>query len=240
MKKFAVFDIDGTLIRWQLFHILVDRLAKQGALGTNASEELRSARLRWKKREPGYNFNDYEMVLVKNYEAALQDISPQAVDSLVDEVINEYKDQSYTYTRELISHLKGLNYFLIAISGSHHELVGHIAEYYGFDEYAGSRYERINGKFTGQIMVASQSKKQILNNFIKHHNLTLENSYAIGDSKSDEPMLEMVENPVAFNPDNALFLSAQAKGWHIVVERKNMIYQLEYKDEQYVLAKTGQ
>ena len=29
-KKIAVFDIDGTLFRWQLFHELVAELGKQG------------------------------------------------------------------------------------------------------------------------------------------------------------------------------------------------------------------
>src|SRR3546814_11785501 len=28
MKKFAVFDIDGTLIRWQLYHAVVETVAK--------------------------------------------------------------------------------------------------------------------------------------------------------------------------------------------------------------------
>jgi phosphoserine phosphatase len=39
-KRFAVFDLDGTLVRWQLYHALVDRLAKKGYLGEGVEATL--------------------------------------------------------------------------------------------------------------------------------------------------------------------------------------------------------
>jgi phosphoserine phosphatase len=49
-------------------------------------------------------------------------------------------------------------------------------------------------------------------------------------------MLEAVEQPIAMNPSQKLFDHAQKHGWKIVVERKNMIYELEDRDGSYVLA----
>lgn len=239
MKKFAAFDLDGTLIRWQLYHTLVDRLAKEGALGEDVHQKLHQTRMRWKRREKNYSFSDYEKVLIQSYEAALTKIPLPTFDKLVQTVISEYQDQVYIYTRDLIRKLKQSNYFLIAISGSQHELVEHVAKHYGFDEYAGSTYERKNDKFSGQKMVASHNKKEILAGFIEQHNLTITDSYAVGDSKSDQVMLEMVDHPIAFNPDKALFEVAQRNQWKIVIERKNMTYELEYKDGHYILAETG-
>lgn len=240
MQKFAVFDIDGTLIRWQLYHIIVDRLAKQGALGKNVHSELHKARMRWKRREPTYSFSQYEAVLIQAYETALTNIPTATFDALVNEVIFEYKDQAYTYTRELIRTLKQRNYFLLAISGSHEELVASIAKHYQFDAYAGSVYERTADRFSGEKFVASFNKKAILEQFIQEHNLTIKESYAIGDSKSDVPMLEMTENPIAFNPDQSLFEIATKNHWPIVVERKNVVYELKYSHGKYVLAKAGE
>lgn len=239
MKKFAVFDIDGTLIRWQLYHTLVDRLAKNGALGAGSFEKFNQARMRWKRREGLEDFRQYELLLVNTFEEMLHTINPELLDQLVIGVISEYRDQTYRYTRELFQKLKDQDYFLIAISGSHHELVSEMAKYYKFDDWAGSKYERKNGKFTGKKMIASQIKKEILTEMIKRHNLTFNKSYAIGDSKGDAGVLELVENPIAFNPDQNLYKLAANKGWKIVIERKNMIYHLEQNNGLYRLVQTN-
>jgi phosphoserine phosphatase len=52
-------------------------------------------------------------------------------------------------------------------------------------------------------------------------------------------MLGMVEHPVAFNPSQKLFREAERRGWKIVIERKNMIYELEKAGAGYRLARTN-
>lgn len=239
MKKFAAFDTDGTLIRWQLYHVIVDKLAKEGALGPDAHQKLHEARMVWKRRERPESFKDYEKVLIEVYEQAIGNISTDDFDKYVLEVVEEYKDQTYVYTRQLVNTLKQKGYCLLAISGSHHELVELIAKYYKFDDWQGTQYERKGQGFSGQKIVASQDKKAGLETMIAKHDLTLKNSVAIGDSLSDAPMLEMVEQPIAFNPDQALFKLATTKGWQIIVERKNVIYILESDNGKYVLAETN-
>lgn len=239
MKKFAVFDIDGTLIRWQLYHVIVDRLAKEGELGSGAVQKFRSARKKWKNREHHESFSEYEAVLIDLFSASLKSINPAIFDNLVKQVISEYKDQVYTYTRDLTMTLKQQGYTLLAISGSHHELVEEVAKAYGFDDWVGSKYERDNEGFTGMSFIASHNKAEVLEQLISEHGLSKKESYAVGDSASDAPMLEMVEHPIAFNPDRNLYAIAEKSGWNIVIERKNMIYQLEQKNGQYILEKTG-
>ncbi len=239
MKKFAVFDIDGTLIRWQLYHVIVDRLAKAGELNADAELQLKTARRRWKNREHPEAFSQYEAELIRIFEQSLVGINPKIFDTLVKSVVAEYKDQVYTYTRDLIKNLKAAGYVLLAISGSHHELVEEIATLYEFDDWVGSQYERTATTYSGKSYVASHHKAEILQNLIKKHRLDLHDSYAVGDSKSDAPMLEMVAHPIAFNPDKNLFAIAKQHHWNVVIERKNMIYQLEQRDGVYLLAKTG-
>ncbi|MDQ5972573.1 MAG: hypothetical protein QG553_732 [Patescibacteria group bacterium] len=236
MKKFAAFDIDGTLIRWQLYHAVVDRLAKQGKLGTTAAADLHNARMKWKRREHPDGFRAYEIALIEVFEASFDQLKASDFDIATQEVFDEYKHQTYVYTRDLIKALKEKGYILLAISGSQTELVKHIAEAYGFDDFVGSVYERSGDKFSGQKTVASHDKKEVLERLIEKHQLSFSDSWAVGDSTSDAVMLDMVTNPVAFNPDMALYKEARRQKWKIVVERKNVIYELEEQDGNYLLA----
>ncbi|MEO8863226.1 MAG: HAD-IB family hydrolase [Candidatus Saccharimonadales bacterium] len=226
VRPFAVFDIDGTLIRWQLYHVMVNRLAKHNALDKDALYRLEKARFAWKNRENPDSFNTYEKISIELQESALTKVDPKLFDKIAHEAIEEYKDQTYTYTRDLILRLKADGYFLLIISGSPNEMVGLIAKQYGFDDFTATSYERIDNKFTGKKLVASFDKKLALEQLVAKHSLIYAGSLAIGDSGSDIPMLEMVEQPIAFNPDQVLYDAAIKAEWKIVVERKNVIYEL--------------
>lgn len=225
-RPFAVFDIDGTLIRWQLYHAVVDKLASAHQLGPDAKQKLEAARQRWKNREHRNAFREYELTLVEIYESALPELSVKAFDAMVTAVISEYKDQVYTYTKTLLSDLQKKGYRVIAISGSHQELVRAIASYYGFDDYVGSVYERTATGFSGEKFIASYDKKAVLDELVKKHGLDFTNSVGIGDSGSDAAFLSEVEQPIAFNPDRKLYERARQENWKIVIERKNVVYEL--------------
>lgn len=225
-KKFAAFDIDGTLIRWQLYHALVDRLAKRGFLGEGVYEDLQKARMDWKVRNDDDGFYRYELKLIQTFDSAVDGLDEKVFLGVVSEVFEQYKDQVYTYTRDLIKDLKGQGYFLIFISGSHNELVEKLAEYYEFDASIGTRYEREGSKLKSDVFVASHHKKELLENLVKDHGLSWEGSYAVGDTSSDATMLSLVENAIAFNPDKKLYKLALENNWKIVIERKNVVYDI--------------
>lgn len=239
MNKFAVFDIDGTLIRWQLYHVVVNRLAKEGVLGENARINLKDSMMEWKHRKNKDAYKAYEKVLVHSYENALLNINPLQFDTLVSEIIKEYKDQTYVYTRNLLRQLKAGGYKLFIISGSHIELIEQIGKYYDFDDWIGTHYERKENGFTGKVQTSALKKGVSLQALIERNHVTLKGSIGVGDTNSDLPMLAMVEKPIAFNPNEELFNVAQENGWKIVIERKNVIYELESNHGQYVLAKTS-
>ena len=238
MKKFAVFDIDGTLIRWQLYHAIVDELAKSGHIPAPVYEHVRKKRMAWKTREHSNAFKEYERSVITAYEDALPKIKPSVFDELAESVAKTYKSQVYTYTRNLIAQLNDQNYFVIAISGSHRELLNHVAPQYGFDDWIGSVYHRKGDQFSGEKFIASFDKKTALEELVKKHNLTYEASYGVGDSKSDAAFLRYVDHPIAFNPDRELLHIAKAKNWPIVIERKNVVYRIEDMDSESPRIKT--
>ncbi len=233
MHKFAVFDLDGTLIRWQLYHAIFDTLARAGNIDSELYKRVTSARADWKRRLS--DFDTYQMVMIEVFEQVLQGIPVTQFTNAIDIAFEEHKDQSYIYTRELVASLKDQDYLLFAISGSPMEAVERISQHYGFDDCIGAIFHQANGKFTGKITTPAINKKQTLNDLIRKHSLDLSGSIAIGDTENDIQMLEMVERPIAFNPARKLFNHAHKQGWEIVVERKNMVYKFLERNGQYSL-----
>ena len=239
-RPFAVFDLDGTLIRWQLYHAIADELAREGHFSVIEYEKVRQARLDWKHRATASAYKDYERTLVNLVDLAISGISVADLTKACQAVLAEYKDQVYTYTRDLTRQLKAEGYLLFAISASQEQIVKLLADYYQFDDYGGSVYEVKDGYFTGQKEVLKRERKPTyLKELVAKHGATWAGSIAVGDSESDIPMLTSVERPIAFNPTKELLSHAQAASWKVVVERKNVIYELEPTDGQYLLKSIG-
>ncbi len=235
-RPFAVFDIDGTLIRWQLYHAIADELAKSGHIDAETYTSIRDARAEWKKRTHTDSFKAYEDQLVIAYRLLLTKLTVPRFELAAEAVFEEYKDQVYVFTRDMIRDLKKRGYVLLAISGSQSEIVEKIAQYYEFDDFVGSYYHRSEGQFTGKIDLTIFSKDKVLAELVAKHGLTMKGSIAVGDSSSDIAMMELVERPIAFNPEKTLLAHAQKAGWEVVVERKNVIYKLKADNGRYILA----
>ena len=236
-RKFAAFDLDGTLLRWQLYHAVADELARRGHFGAIEYQAVKDARMTWKRRESEDSFRDYERALVNLVDQVIGTISVKDWEAASQTVINEYQDQVYTYTRDLIRRLKTDGYLLFAISASQSNIVALLARHYDFDDYGGSEYEVKDGVFTGKKDVLRRERKpEYLQELVMKHGATFEGSVAVGDSESDIPMLSAVEQPIAFNPTKLLFNHAKEHGWKIVLERKNVIYELEPQSGSYLLA----
>ena len=235
-RKFAAFDIDGTISRNALFLQIVDELIARGNLPTDYRSSLDSKFEEYKKRVHKNSFKDYMMLSVNILLDNLNSISVQDYRKAVDAVIAKNSDYLYVYTTGLIEKLREEGYFLIALSGSEMYSVQKFTEKLGFDLAIGEYYHEKEGFFTGKIDHVFKQKDIFLKKFIIEHDLTLDGSYAVGDSSGDLSMLKLVDNPVAFNPEDTLYEEAKKQGWKIVVERKNVIYELEPKNGSYILA----
>lgn len=234
-RPFAVFDIDGTLVRWQLFHAIVHHLGQEGYILRGQHEQIRAARMRWKNREHIDGFRSYEVVLLEIYLEVMKQILPEDHDRIVDEVVAEYQDQTHVYTRDLARRLQKEGYLLFAISGSHETAVGKVARHHGFDDWIGASFEIQDGRYSGAVVTPVFDKAAALHSLVEKHHATFEGSYAVGDSWGDASMLELVKHPVAFNPDKGLYEAAVEHRWPIVIERKNVIYKLVRQDNAYIV-----
>jgi len=235
-KKFAAFDMDGTLFRSGLFREVILELVELEALPETFLTSLADKEQAWKKRTHGSAFGEFEEAMAMAMDEHLPQIKISYFELAVERVVHSHKDNVYVYTRELAKRLKSEGYTLIAISGSQEEVVEPFAQHYDFDHVIGQRYERGDEYLAGIERKTHTGKGKFLKKLIAEHDLTLEGSVAIGDTSGDIEMLELVERPIAFNPEQNLYQIAIENGWKIVIERKNMMYQLEPDSEgQYRL-----
>lgn len=76
-----------------------------------------------------------------------------------------------------------------------------------------------DGHYTGRstgVPCYQEGKVTRLNDWLKQNNADLEGSYFYSDSKNDLPLLSLVENPIAVDPDEELRKHAQTQGWSII------------------------
>lgn len=239
-RKFAAFDIDGTLFRSGLYREVFYELYKMGVLPSELTEQTTEKHREWRHRVHGNAFEEFEKIMVGGMDSFLPQLRIADYDEAVRRVLEKKAENVYVYTRNLLKKLQNEDYFTVAISGSQQELVEPFARRYGFDAWIGQQWERGNEYFTGNIIKTHTGKDKIIERLITEYDLTLKDSYAVGDSNGDTGMLTMVEQPIAFNPTHELLEKAIANGWKIVVERKNASYELERgSDGQFALAYTN-
>ncbi len=239
MKKFAVFDIDGTLFRWQLFHELVFELIEGGHIPREAKEAIDEKMAQWRNRTHRHAFKEYEMAVIGAFAPYVTSLRVSQIEEAADKILARSGARVYTYTRDLIEELRAQDYVLIAISGSQDEIVKRFAKLWKFDLSIGQVHDAKDGVYTGSIpgnKLLVEQKGELLKGLVEAHDLSWKDSVAVGDSLSDAAMLELVERPIAFNPDAHLFDIAKQKKWKVVIERKNMTYELEPHGSTYVLA----
>lgn len=241
-QKFAAFDIDGTLFRSGLYREVFYELYKMRALPANLGEETTLKHREWRHRVHGNAFEEFEEIMIGGLSDYLPKLRINDYDKAARLVLEKKAENVYVYTRNLLRRLQSEGYMTIAISGSQQELVEPFAKRYGFDAWVGQQWERGDEYFTGNVIKTHTDKDMILETLIKEHKLTLEGSYAVGDSNGDVGMLRLVQNPIAFNPTFELLEKALEHGWKIVIERKNASYELTKETSlgQYILEKTNQ
>ena len=236
-QQFAVFDIDGTIARTSLLQQLVRVLVSRGKIGIGPANQIETMLHDFRQRIADDDFGDYMKKAVDIlFEAMPNGMTIEEYDEIIDVVVKMSLSHTYVYTRQLIKTLKRSNFFLIAISGSERRIVGTFSKALGFDAWVGQvEYVTDSQKLTGEVRALGQPKDKILHALIQKFDLETRGSMAVGDTSTDIPLLDMVESPVVFNPNQALFKYSKDKGWMTVIERKDMVYGLAYENNQYVL-----
>lgn len=214
MKKAAIFDIDGTIIKdisseRVFFRFLLEKgIITSGDLLRFANMFLNNL-LHFKGlyiRKNKYYLKDkeYERIVSDINECFKKQISPH-ISAVALEEINRLKDAGY---------------MIILLSGTLSPFVDCFMEYCNADIGVGTRLAIDDeGKITGEIdgiHSYSGGKAKIVNHLVAEHSIDLSSSYAYANQYVDVKFMRMVGYPVAVNASPMLRVYAKFNRWRIV------------------------
>jgi len=233
MRPIAIFDIDGTIFRSSLTIELFRKLVADGVFPAAIISKVRKSEEKWLNRQGHYD--DYIADLVKAYEKSIVGKKRSEVLRACREVIRDHKYRTYRYTRKLLKTLRG-KYFTICISSSPFEVVREYNKFLKFDKIFGWEMgidER--GRYTGKSLhIPALYKKELIVRYVRSHSLNFAGSVGVGDTETDIGFLELVSKPIAFNPNTTLAAEARKRGWKIVLERKDLVVEIDPRKARFL------
>jgi len=150
--------------------------------------------------------------LVKGWDVErVNEIVADTLDDIVDPIV-------YEEALDLFERHRGEGRDIIIISSSGTEVVEPIGARLGADLALGTQMAIEDGHYTGEILFYAYGagKADAMRALAVERGYDLNDSYSYTDSVTDLPMLEIVGNPVATNPDSELRKIAIERDWPIL------------------------
>lgn len=226
-QKTAIFDIDGTLFRSSLLIELVDGMIEAEIFAEEMKGGFEREKTAWLEREGTYE--NYIDAVIKTFTENIKGVAYGDFMKIGETVVEKNRWRTYTYTRQLLKELKRKGYYLMAISQSPKGILDKFCVNFGFDKVYGRIYELgPEDRFTGEVIDLHliANKANIVKRAKEKENLKMEGSVGVGDTEGDISFLEIVEHAVCFNPNRNLYRHATRNDWNIVVERKDVVYNI--------------
>lgn len=105
------------------------------------------------------------------------------------------------------------------VSASPVEIVSELARALDITGGIGTESEVVDGVYTGRLAAPfcyGEGKAEVIRKLIAERGYDTAQCYAYSDSASDLPMMQLVGNPVAVNPDRTMMAVAHRRGWPVV------------------------
>jgi putative phosphoserine phosphatase/1-acylglycerol-3-phosphate O-acyltransferase len=122
--------------------------------------------------------------------------------------------------RRVIEEHRAAGRLVVLATTSPHAFVEPFAELLGLDDVIATRWlldpdgTTFNGRIDGDF-VWGRAKAKAVQVWASEHGVDLGRSHAYSDSYFDAPLLALVGNPVAVNPDARLWATATVRGWPV-------------------------
>ena len=219
IMSLAIFDLDNTLLAddsdylWGQF--LVDKGIVDAALYERENERF---------------YQEYKQGRLDIQEFLNFSLKPLADNSMQDlygwreQFIEEVvRPILLPAAQELINKHKHRGDILLVITATNKFVTEPIVNLYGINNLLATSPEFNAGKYTGKVAGTpcfQEGKVTRLKLWLKETGHTLENSWFYSDSHNDLPLLQLVDHPVAVNPDETLKDYADKSNWPIISLRK--------------------
>ncbi|MGP6175532.1 HAD family hydrolase [Corynebacterium sp. A21] len=212
----AFFDLDKTVIATSSAHAFGKEFMHNGLISPSEAFELSMIKATYmfsgQSSSQMDSSRDQLAAMVTGWDVEqVKEIAAEALHHVVTPTI-------YAEARELIEKHRAAGHDVIIISASATMLVELIAAELGVEQVVATEMETAGGKFTGEISFYCKgpAKSAAMRRLAEENHYDLEASYAYSDSATDIPMLEVVGNPTAVNPDRQMKKKALKNGWDIL------------------------
>lgn len=211
----AIFDLDHTLIGGDSDHAWGEFLCRKGVVD---EQEYRAANDRFLEEYLRGEMDIHEFLNFALNPLALH--TPEQLDAWHAEFMAECIEPIILPKAEqLLASHRAKGDFLLIITATNRFVTAPIAERLGVDALLATDPEMIDGQFTGKVAGTpcfQAGKVTRLHAWLEETGHSLAGSWFYSDSNNDLPLLEVVENPVATNPDDRLRSTARTRGWQIM------------------------
>lgn len=211
----AIFDLDHTLLSGDSDYAWGEFLAKQGIVD-------RDYHSRWNaKYLADYNagkldFNEFIMFQLEPLKNNPRQLMEHTRTIFVREIILPMITEK---ARDLVDRHRRQGHTLMIITSTNRFITTPIADEFGIELLIATEVEEIDGCFTGRSFDTpsfGEGKVSRLKAWLGEETESLVGSWFYSDSHNDLPLLRLVENPVAVNPDSILKNEAQLQNWTII------------------------
>ena len=212
----AFFDVDNTLIRGaSAFHLAVG-LYRRDLLRIH--DILKFAVHQARYRAFGENRQQMDTVRAAAL-AIVRGHSVHEMGLIAEDVYDEVMTlRIYPGARRLLDEHRAAGHCVWLVTAGPLEVGQIIARKLGASGALGTLVEQENGRYTGRLcgdLLHGAAKADAVERLALREGIDLGSSYAYGDSTHDVPILSLVGNPVAINPDRRLRRHAEHAGWPV-------------------------
>lgn len=215
----AIFDLDNTLIADDSDYLWGQFLVDQGIVDKHYYENANA------KFYDDYKQGTLDIVdflsfslqpLANNDPEQLYQWREQFIQEVIAPILLEP-------AKELIAKHRYLGDTLLVITATNRFVTEPIVNLYGIENLLATTPEFASGKYTGGfngIPCFQEGKVKLLEEWLKGSTETLQGSWFYSDSHNDLPLLKLVDNPVAVDPDEKLAAFARAANWPVISLRQ--------------------
>ncbi len=207
-----IFDLDETLTCCDTSSLFCEYMKDTG-LVTDPGFIVEEERLMALYAERKMSVHEYIAFQVK----PLADMDVADIDHLTESFVAEViVPKVYPQAKALLSELRSAGHRLVIVSATAAFIVRAVAKQLGVEDVLAIDLVTENNRYTGEVdgvPTYQEGKVTRLNAWLKSEGETLNGAAFYSDSMNDLPLLEIVEQPVATNPDPRLAVIAEARNW---------------------------
>lgn len=211
----ALFDLDNTLLKGDSDYQWGEFLVRKGLVDGKHHAET-NKRFYAQYTNGSLNIREYAAF-------TFQFLSQHSMEQL-NQWRNEYMQEDIhkmipDAARALVEKHRALGHTLVIITATNSFVTRPIAAEFGIEHLLAVEPKIVNGHYTTEIEgipTFREGKIERLKEWLQGRAENLAGSYFYSDSHNDLPLLEIVDHPIAVDPDDTLRAKATANNWPII------------------------